>query len=136
MHDAKRYPMPTHCPASGEALEITQLHSPVSGVTIDGRFQPNEFALLPPEPLDFLRLFVRVRGNLKEAERILGVSYPTVRARFDRMLTALGYEPVHDAPTPPAQPQANDVDDILSQLERGEIDADTATTKLQQLKTR
>ena len=52
----------------------------------------NEFALLPKEHLDFLRLFVKTRGNLKEVERILGVSYPTVRARLDALLKALGYE--------------------------------------------
>ena len=49
----------------------------------------NEFALLPKEHLDFLRLFVKTRGNLKEVERILGVSYPTVRARLDALLKAL-----------------------------------------------
>ena len=51
----------------------------------------NEFALLPKEHLDFLRLFVKTRGNLKEVERILGVSYPTVLARLDALLKALGY---------------------------------------------
>ena len=49
----------------------------------------NEFALLPKEHLDFLRLFVKTRGNLKEVERILGVSYPTVRARLVEVLEAL-----------------------------------------------
>lgn len=134
-----RYPMPTHCPVSGEPMEVTRLHSPVSDVVIEGRFQANEFALLPPEPLEFLRIFVRVRGNLKEAERILGVSYPTVRARFDRMLEALGY----DAPLAPDAVEAaaahsgrsGAADEVLTLLEQGEIDPDEATRRLEALRT-
>jgi hypothetical protein len=120
---------------SGEPLEVGRLHGPTSGVVIEGRFQPNEFALLPPEPLEFLRIFVRVRGNLKEAERILGVSYPTVRARFERMLAALGYElPEGKAPADRAAPDRGAADEVLSQLEAGEIDAEEATARLQALR--
>lgn len=133
MDRAPRYPMPTHCPVSGEPLEVTRLGSPVSGVVIEGRFQANEFALLPPEPLEFLRIFVRVRGNLKEAERVLGVSYPTVRARFERMLEALGYDVRDVADEPSAQAGS---DTVLSLLESGEIDADEATARLQALRKR
>lgn len=129
------YPMPTHCPVSGELLEVTRLESPVSGVVVEGRFAPNEFALLPPEPLEFLRLFVRVRGNLKEVERILGVSYPTVRARFEAMLRALGYESAES----PEQPQALRQERIqarqklLEALERGDISPTEAAEKLRAL---
>jgi hypothetical protein len=127
--------MPTHCPVSGEPLEVGRLQGPTSGVVIEGRFQPNEFALLPPEPLEFLRIFVRVRGNLKEAERVLGVSYPTVRARFERMLAALGYEVPEGKPAEGrAAPDRAAADEVLSQLEAGEIDAEEATTRLQALR--
>lgn len=120
-------PMPTNCPVSGEPLEVTRLQAPGSGVAIEGRFRPNEFALLPAEHVEFLRLFVKVRGNLKEVERMLGVSYPTVRARFEQLLRALGYE---SAPEPePAETRA----DILGRLERGEISAEEATRALQAL---
>lgn len=137
-----RYPMPTHCPVSGEPLEVTRLASPVSGVVIEGRFQANEFALLPPEPLEFLRIFVRVRGNLKEAERILGVSYPTVRARFERMLEALGYDP-GDANDRNAELEASSAaeaaaavaaDEVLTLLETGDIDPEEATARLRRLR--
>lgn len=140
MPRAPRYPMPTHCPVSGEPLEVTRLESPASGVVIEGRFQANEFALLPPEPLEFLRIFVRVRGNLKEAERVLGVSYPTVRARFERMLKALGYEisEVQDGGEAPTAGGADrqGVDAVLAALEAGEIEADEATRRLEALRKR
>ena len=84
--------MPTECPVTGGPLLVTRLECEESGVKIEGRFEPNEFAVLPQENLDFLRLYVKVRGNLKEVERILGVSYPTVRLRLEKLLLALGYE--------------------------------------------
>lgn len=127
---AVKYPMPTHCPVSGEPLEVTRLHCPESGVTIEGNFQPNEFALLPAENLEFLRLFVKVRGNLKELERVLGLSYPTIRQRFENLVSVLGYEL-------PVEPRANQTvrrTEILERLERGEIGADDAARELRSLK--
>ncbi len=128
MSDTKKLPMPTHCPVTGEPLEVTRLECPESGVTIEGRFAPNEFALLSNEPLEFLRLFVKVRGNLKEVERILGLSYPTVRLRFDAMLKALGYEAAEEV----RGERAN----VIGLLEKGEITAEEATARLRALQKR
>jgi hypothetical protein len=122
-------PMPTHCPVTGEPMEVTRLECPKSGVAIEGRFTPNEYALLNPENLEFLRLFMRVRGNLKEVERILGVSYPTVRLRFDTLLRALDYEE-----PPETQEVREERADILGLLERGEIGAEEAAKQLRALK--
>ena len=83
----------------------------------------NEFALLPKEHLDFLRLFVKTRGNLKE--RILGVSYPTVRARLDALLKALGYE----------EDEGKDRLEVLEALRRGEISVEEAVARLREGKS-
>lgn len=121
-------PMPTHCPVTGEPLEVTRLECPNSGIVIEGRFQPNEFALLPEDQLEFMRIFVKVRGNLKEVERVLGLSYPTIRQRFEGLLKVLGYEAY------------DDVDDerteVLALLERGEITPEQASKKLQSINRR
>ena len=122
-------PMPTRCPVTGEPLEVTRLECPTSGVAIEGRFTPNEFVMLSPENLEFMRLFMRVRGNLKEVERILGVSYPTVRSRFDGLLRSLGYES-----PPETQEVREERTDVLGMLERGEIGAEEAAKRLRALK--
>lgn len=113
--------LPTSVAGSNEAPTVTRLEFTDSGITVEGRFRLNEFATLAPEPLEFLRLYIKVRGNLKEVERVLGVSYPTVRARFDAMLRALGYEP---------GPADDNREDVLAALERGEIDASEAVERL------
>ena len=113
-------PLPLPFPDETEAPLVTELRFPTSGVTVRGVFELNEFAVLTPDNLEFLRLYIRVRGNLKEVERVLGVSYPTVRARFDTLLRAIGYEP--ELADPHAQ--------VLSSLERGEITPEEAARKL------
>jgi len=115
-------PMPTACPVTGGPLIVTRLECESSGVTIEGRFTPNEFALLPEENLEFLRIFVRVRGNLKEVERIMGLSYPTIRLRFDKLLLALGYEALPD--------MTEERTEVLDLLERGEIAPEEAAKRL------
>ncbi len=124
----QRLPMPTACPVTGGPLLVTRLECETSGVKIEGRFTPNEFAVLPEENLEFLRLYVKVRGNLKEVERIMGVSYPTVRLRFEKLLLALGYEVGPD--------QSEERTSVLDLLERGEIDAEEASKRLQTLTRR
>ena len=123
-----KHPMPTRCPVTGETLEVTRLRGPTSGVVLEGEFLPNEFALLDGDALEYLRLFVKVRGNLKEVERMLGVSYPTVRARFDAMVRALGYEVADES--------ADARGDVIAALERGEIGAEEATRRLQGMQRR
>ena len=118
-------PLPTRCPACEGPLAVKALFCPACGTEVHGRFALNEFALLPKEHLDFLRLFVKTRGNLKEMERILGVSYPTVRARLDALLKALGYE----------EDEGKDRLEVLEALRRGEISVEEAVARLREGKS-
>jgi hypothetical protein len=70
-----------------------------------------------------LRVFLASRGNMKDLERHLGVSYPTARARFDLLLRRLG---IDRSPTEPAAPQ----DEVLEALAAGDIDVDEAMRRL------
>jgi len=130
----KVFPMPTQCPVDGcqGRLRVTALLCPACRSEIRGEFQPNEFALLPPEHLEFLRLYIKVRGNLKEVERILGLSYPTIRARFEALLKVLGYE--HQEM--PEGPSPQEKEAILTALEQGQISAAEAAEQLKALRKR
>ncbi|GIW24175.1 DUF2089 domain-containing protein [Meiothermus sp.] len=127
------FPMPTECPVQGcnGRLHVTGLVCSACRTEVKGEFQPNEFALLPPEHLEFLRLYIKVRGNLKEVERILGLSYPTVRARFESLLRVLGYEEEVDQ-----SPSTEEKEAILSALEKGQLSAAEAAERLRALKKR
>ncbi len=84
------YRPPRDCPVCSSRLEITQLGCPSCGTGLVGHFAPCEFCGLDEADLTTLRVFLASRGNMRDLERHLGVSYPTARARFDDLLRRLG----------------------------------------------
>jgi hypothetical protein len=78
------------CPVCQGELSITRLHCRTCGTALEGEFGVGRFGRLEREQLAFLQGFLRARGNLKELERELGISYPTVRGRLEGVLRALG----------------------------------------------
>jgi hypothetical protein len=84
------------------------------------------FARLTPEQHQFLVLFLKSRGIIKEVERAMGLSYPTVRSRLDALLGALGLVGEPQAPSAPRRKT-----DVLNDLEAGKI---TVADALGQLK--
>jgi hypothetical protein len=97
---------------------------------VEGHFELSKFNRLDPEQLGFLELFLKARGNIKEVERELGLSYPTVRARLDSLLITLGYavEPDRKADINKRRRE------ILDELDSGKINAEDALRKLRERK--
>jgi hypothetical protein len=97
------YPAPRQDPVTGEPLVITRLEGPTTGIAIEGRFtfgSGSRLDVLSPEHLAFVEIFIKNRGMIKDVEAELGISYPTVRARLDEVIRAMGYAPRGDAPPP------------------------------------
>ena len=109
-------------------MEVRELWCQECEISVRGRFPRCEFCGLPEEQLAFLRLFVSRRGNLREVERELGVSYPTVRARLDDLLQALGY-PVSVVSAAEREERRRQV---LEDLKAGKISAEDATRALRE----
>jgi len=114
---------PLNCPVCSEKLALTRLACPACSTELSGAFATCEFCALSDDDREVLRVFLASRGNMKELERHLGVSYPTARARFDALLAKIGIER-------PAQPAASRIE-LMDQVARGEIDIDTALARLE-----
>jgi hypothetical protein len=78
------------CPVCSHELSITRLHCDRCATTLEGDFSVGRFGRLSREQLALLESFLRSRGNLREMERELGISYPTVRNRVEALVRALG----------------------------------------------
>jgi hypothetical protein len=87
-------------------------------------FATCEFCGLSDEDREVLRIFLASRGNMKDLERHLGVSYPTARARFDSLLAKMGIERAAPAP-------ASTRLELMEQVARGEIEIDEALKRLE-----
>lgn len=114
---------PTNCPVCSTRLAVTRLTCPSCDTELSGAFASCEFCVLSDDDREVLRVFLASRGNMKELERHLGVSYPTARARFDALLARLGIE----RPAPPQQSRV----ELMEQVARGEIDIDEALKRLE-----
>jgi hypothetical protein len=81
---------PSDCPVCGAQLAIIRLGCTSCGSELAGVFRSCEFCALNDKEIDMLRVFLSSRGNLREVEKHLGVSYPTARLRFAELLEKLG----------------------------------------------
>jgi len=118
---------PRDCPVCGTGLELTRLSCPDCRTELSGSFTACEFCSIGSDDRALLRVFLASRGNMKELERHLGVSYPTARARFDALLGRLGIDVQRDA----AAPDEGDGSlDVLDALARGDIDIEEASRRL------
>lgn len=116
-------PAPRSCPVCGETLTLTRLTCTSCETELSGSFESCEFCALSPDDRQVLRVFLASRGNMKDLERHLGVSYPTARARFDSLLARLNLEPSR----PPAPSRV----ELLERVARGEVGVDEALENLQ-----
>jgi hypothetical protein len=124
------------CPVCSSELSITRLVCRGCGTAIEGDFNVGRFGRLSREQLALLESFLRARGNAKELERELKVSYPTVRARIDALVRALGLAdgaPVGDG-IEDASGRSGDIADLrretLERLARHEITSEQAAAVL------
>ena len=134
------------CPVCSGELTIARLHCRSCGTALEGEFGVGRFGRLDREQMSLLESFLRSRGNLKEMERELGISYPTVRARVDALIRSLGladgaaetdddfgadfadgFSDQADAPDPAAERRT-----ILERLARKEITAEEAAAALRE----
>ncbi|GLC78597.1 DUF2089 family protein [Lacrimispora brassicae] len=128
-----KYKAPGKCPVCGEKLSITKLGCPKCSTVIEGDFQPCEFCRLPEEDLEFVKVFIRCRGNIKDVEKELGISYPTVRGKLDSVIRGLGYEVPSKELIKENEDKTAARNEILDQLSKGEISPKEATERIKNL---
>jgi hypothetical protein len=122
-----------NCPICGETLAVTKLHCQNCETTIEGQFalegqsSLGRFHHLSPEQLQFAETFLRCEGKINRVEEELKISYPTVRARLNDLIRAMGYE-VKEEEAPAAK--TFDRKAILAELANGAITAEEAARRL------
>ena len=111
--------------AQGSPLLIERVSIPEKGIAVEGQFTLPELARLSLEDQVFVVAFLRSHGSIKEMEQTFGVSYPTIKARLNRISDQLPF--VETNPSPSRA-------EVLERLKAGEITADEAVRALEALK--
>ena len=106
----------------GAPLVVERVRLRGYDVCIEGAFALPQLAQLGAEDQVFVAAFVRAHGSIKEMEQVFGVSYPTIKARLNRIAQALEF--VDSDPRPTRS-------DVLERLQRGDISPEEAIAELE-----
>jgi hypothetical protein len=107
----------------GKPVMIERVRVVDSGIAIEGSFTPPPLASLSAEDQVFVMAFIRCHGSIKEMEEMFGISYPTVKNRLNRIAGQLQFIEVV---------RVNPEEEVIDELERGEISAEEAIRRLTQ----
>ena len=121
-----RYKAPGRCPICNQELSVTRLSCPHCKTSLEGDFSTCRFCQLPAEQVEFVEVFIKCRGNIKEVEKELGISYPTVRNRLEGVVQSLGFKSEKTEIKPREEIHSR----VLDALEKGEIDPREAIEQL------
>jgi hypothetical protein len=108
------------CPGCSKPMNPTACECPSCRIRMEGDFSISPLAMLPTVDQALMIAFVRSYGSIKRIQEILGVSYPTARARIDRIIENLNL----------LMTGPEDLDSVLEQLARGEISFSQAMERL------
>ena len=111
--------------AQGAPLVVERVRIPEKGIAIEGTFTLPELARISLEDQVFITAFLKSHGSIKEMEQVFGVSYPTVKARLNRIAAQLDFVETNPSPSR---------GEVLERLNAGEISADDAIRLLEELK--
>ena len=111
--------------AQGASLVVERVRIPDKQIAVEGTFTLPELARLSLEDQVFITAFLRSHGSIKEMEQIFGVSYPTIKARLNRIAGQLEF--VDNDPSPSRA-------DVLERLKSGAISAADAIRELEAMK--
>lgn len=126
------------CPSCGGALVITECRCPACQLELRGEFRSGSLGAFSDEQMAFIRVFLLARGNLSEVEKVLGISYPTIRNKLDEIIRVLERpegqpEPASRARMPQASPTEDEKKAILQQVAAGTLSTAEAMLKIKQL---
>jgi len=115
----------------GQAIVVERVRLVDRDIAIEGAFELPQLARLSAEDQVFVVAFLRSHGSIKEMEQVFGVSYPTIKARLNRIAGSLEFVETNPAPPAPARPEVRT--EVLDRLKRGEITAAEAIRELEAL---
>lgn len=125
----------SNCPNCQRALSPRVMACHSCELEIKGAFELNEFALLDADSLHFLRVFVHCEGHIREMERALGISYPTIKAKVASLKKRLGMGEtavpvIQETKSDPEAAVGYSVEELLGQVEDGKLSVEDALRQI------
>ncbi len=109
----------------GRPIAVERVRLTEGGAAVEGSWELPQLARISAEDQVFITAFVRSHGSIKEMESVFGVSYPTIKARLNRIAASLDFVDTNPMPSRA---------EVLDRLKRGEITAEDAIRELEALR--
>ena len=109
------------CPICNIDLEIREYYCPSCDITIKGSFSQSELGALTLSQQEFVKVFLISQGNIKEVEKRLNISYPTVKSRLAEVVAVISNESKNSR-----------ISNILDDIEKGALSVDQAIETIKQ----
>jgi len=119
------YKVITSCPVCNKKMKATRLKCSSCNTIIENEFEFSKFDYLSKEQLKFIEVFIMCRGNIKDVEKELGISYPTVRAKLDEVINSLAYKGN-------SKSLKTSTSNVIEALEKGEISPQEAIERMKE----
>lgn len=104
------------CPVCNTDLNVREFHCPECDITVKGEFQQSDLASLTLSQQEFVKIFLLCQGNIREVEKRLGISYPTVKSRLSEIVAILGSR----------SDREREMYELLDEIEQGRISVEEA----------
>ena len=114
------------CPICGGEMIVAEYSCVECGSSVKGAFKRCDLCNLPMDSVHFIRVFLKCEGSIKEVEKILGLSYPTVKARLAKINQRLGLNDFDQYLG--AQDRLN----LLKDFQEGKISLDDVIKRIQE----
>lgn len=121
------------CPVCNDEMRVVRLRCRACSTALEGDFPLGRILRLSPEQMEFVEAFLRNRGKIKDVEEDLGVSYPTVVARLNDVIAAMGFE-ANLGGAAADEERHGQRRQVLDDLEAGRISAAEAAARLRELR--
>jgi len=108
------------CPVCNADLYIREFHCADCDITIKGRFSQSELASLSLAQQEFVKIFLLCQVNIREVEKRLGISYPTVKSRLSEVVKILEG----------TSNKEQDILQLLDEIEEGNLSVEEVITKI------
>ena len=113
---------------AGRNFVVERVRLTDTQIAVEGEFDLPPLARLTAEDQVFVVAFVRCHGSIKQMEKFFGVSYPTIKNRLNRIGALLPFAEI--TPGDPAPGASAPTSELLSRLERGEINVNDVLSRL------
>ena len=111
------------CPSCDVPMELAALECKKCNLRLQGQFESHPLMKLNADMLHFLHVFIVCEGKIADMEKALGISYPTVKNKIQKLKESVCPSGLVDGPDVEAdlQLESKSIIEVLELINKGSL---------------